>query len=111
MNDKDSKLVWSDELGDLRKKNKNKAVEAAVNESQVQLNLRRLTSGKGRTIIEITGLPNNKSWNKNLAKEIKKFLGVGGAYKDNFIEIHGEKIEEVMSHLKNKKIKFKKIGG
>ena len=90
---------------------KNKQEEAIVNEKDVCLFLRRLTSGKGRTIIEITNLPNNKSWCKNLAKEIKKSLGVGGAYKNNFIEIHGEKIDDVKQILVKKNLQFKQTGG
>ena len=54
----DSKLVWSDELGDLRKK-KDKDLQKTVDEQSVELHLRRLTSGKGRTIIEISNIPNN----------------------------------------------------
>lgn len=105
-----SKILYSSEHGDLRGK-KNKQEEAIVNEKDICLYLRRLTSGKGRTIIEITNLPNNKSWCKNLAKEIKKSLGVGGAYKNNFIEIHGEKIDDVKQILVKKNLQFKQTGG
>ncbi len=107
---KNEKLVWSDSHGDLRKSKKNE-IEEIVDESILQLKIRRLTSGKGRTIIEITGLPNNKSWCKKLAKEIKKNLGVGGAYKNNTIEFHGEKLDQVLSILTDKGIKYKKVGG
>ena len=82
-----------------------------VNEKEIVLNIRRLTSGKGRTIIEITGLPNNKQWCKKLAKELKKALGVGGTFKSMSIELHGEKIEKVMDILDKKTIKWKKTGG
>jgi len=110
----DSKLVWSDEKGDLRKKKIEKG-DASINEADIVLKLRRLTSGKGRTAIEISGLPQNKKWCQNLAKDLKKKLGVGGAYKNDknidYIEIHGEKIEKVMEVLDAKSIKWKKIGG
>jgi translation initiation factor 1 len=105
-----SKLVWSDTDGDLRK-SKKVDIEKNVDESSLQLKIRRLTSGKGRTIIEISDLPNNKSWCKKLAKEIKKNLGVGGAYKNNIIEFHGEKLTQIINILNNKGIKYKKIGG
>ena len=105
-----SKILYSSEHGDLRGK-KNKQEETIVNEKDICLYLRRLTSGKGRTIIEITNLPNNKSWCKNLAKELKKSLGVGGAYKNNFIEIHGEKIDDVKQILVKKNLQFKQTGG
>ncbi|MBT3583640.1 MAG: hypothetical protein HN509_01930 [Halobacteriovoraceae bacterium] len=110
MSDEENKLVWSDDGGDQRKK---KSTESQVNvcESSLELKIRRLTSGKGRTIIEITGLPNNKNWCKKLSKELKKQLGVGGAYKNDAIELHGEKLEEVGLFLGQKSLKFKKIGG
>ncbi|MBK24781.1 MAG: stress response translation initiation inhibitor YciH [Halobacteriovorax sp.] len=106
----DNKLVWSDEEGDLRKK-KSEAKEQSVDDSTVELLIKRLTTGKGRTVIEITGLPNNKSWCKKLAKDLKKSLGVGGAYKNDFIEVHGEKLEDVKSFLSKKSLSFKQIGG
>ena len=108
----EDQIVWSDKDGDLRKKNKNSSKDlASVVESKIELKLRRLTSGKGRTIIEITGLPQNKSWCKSLAKELKKSLGVGGAYKNEFIEVHGEKINEVIALLEKRNLNYKKIGG
>ena len=107
-----SKLVYSSELGDLRKNKSNSSKSSdVVNENDLVLHLRRLTSGKGRTIIEITNLPNNKSWCKNLAKSLKKSLGIGGAYKNDFIELHGEKIELVKEQLSKKNLAFKQIGG
>ena len=108
---KDKKLVWSDDLGDLRKSKNSTPSDDTIDESSICLEIRRLTSGKGRTVIEIKGLPNNKAWNKKLAKNLKKKLGVGGAYKDNYIEIHGEKIEPVKSYLESINIKFKQTGG
>jgi len=42
---------------------------------------------------------------------LKKKIGVGGSYKNDFIEIHGENYEQVAKFLESKKIVFKKIGG
>lgn len=106
---KDSKIVWSDSSGDLRKKKENKDEE--IDEKNIALHLRRLTSGKGRSIIEISALPANKSWCKKLCKELKKKLGVGGAFKNDYIEIHGEKLAEVTAYLDSREIKWKKTGG
>ena len=105
-------LVYSSELGDSRKdKSKISEDDCEVDESSLQLLLRRLTSGKGRIVIEIKGLPANKAWCKGLAKDLKKKIGVGGSYKNEFIEIHGEHYEQVAKFLESKKIVFKKIGG
>lgn len=107
----DNQLVWSDEHGDLRKKGKKNSADIVVKESELELQIRRLTSGKGRTVIEITALPSNKNWCKKLAKELKKSLGVGGAYKNDFIEIHGEQLDKVMAFFEKQGLKFKKVGG
>ena len=106
-----NKVVYSSEHGDLRKNKDDSKTNGQLDENSICLHLRRLTSGKGRTIIEITNLPEDKAWCKALSKDIKKRLGVGGAYKKNFIEIHGEKMDEVMKLLEAKRISFKKIGG
>ncbi len=105
-----SRIVWSSETGDNRKK-KPEEKEISVAETHVKLNLRRLTAGKGRTVIEISGLPKNKLWCENLAKELKKSMGVGGTYKNNIIEIHVDKLERVSNFLDSKKILWKKTGG
>ena len=106
------KLVYSSKLGDLRKeKPKISKDDYEVDESALKLLIRRLTSGKGRTVIEIKGLPANKNWCKGLAKDLKKKIGVGGSFKNDFIEIHGENFEQVAKFLNSKKISFKKIGG
>ena len=93
-----TKLLYSSEEGDLRKK-KSKNSEEAVLESELFLHLRRLTSGKGRTVLEISELPSNKKWCKDFAKAIKKKLGVGGSYKNDKIEIHGEKFDELRKNI------------
>jgi translation initiation factor 1 len=105
-----TKILYSSEDGDLRKKSSEKK-EAQVDLTSVVLHLRRLTSGKGRAVIEISNLPANSSWCKEFAKEIKKKLGVGGTYINGIIEIHGEKFDELKSVLDSKKISFKKTGG
>lgn len=106
----EDKLVWSDELGDLRK-SKTITDQDPVDEENITLKIRRLTSGKGRTILEISSLPNNKTWCKRLAKDIKKKLATGGSYKKDIIEVHGENLEKLISFLDSQKIKWKKIGG
>jgi translation initiation factor 1 len=107
----EGKIVWSDEHGDLRKKKNDGDAKTPVNEAELELKIRRLTSGKGRAVIEITGLPSNKKWCQKLAKDLKKSLGVGGAYKNDFIEVHGEKFAQVTEVLESKGLKYKKIGG
>lgn len=110
--DSETKLVWSDEHGDMRKKNSGaKETTASVDESSLCLELRRLTSGKGRSVIEVKGLPHDKKWCKKLASRLKKSLGAGGAYKSNFIEIHTSEVTHVSDVLDKLEIKWKKTGG
>lgn len=112
-----SRLVWSSDEGDLRKKSEGKkarirpAGNAPVDEAGLLLKVRRLTAGKGRTVIEITGLPANAAWCRELASGLKSALGVGGAFKENYIEIHGEKIDQVTAFLTSRSLKWKKTGG
>lgn len=110
MSDED-RIVWSDEHGDMRKKKSKDLSNIVIDEEEIELKIRRLTSGKGRTIIEISNLPNNKSWCQKLAKELKKNIGVGGAYKKTYIEVHGEKLEDVIKLLDSRNLKWKKTGG
>jgi len=55
-----NRIVWSDEDGDVRKKKESiTKQDLHVDESKLELRLRRLSSGKGRVVIEIKGLPKN----------------------------------------------------
>lgn len=108
---KDSELVWSSEFGDMRKNKSKVSGNIEVDESKLTLTIRRLTSGKGRTIMEITSLPNNKKWCQKLCKDLKKSLGVGGAFKNEMIEIHTKEYDKLVDILSKKGLKFKKIGG
>lgn len=107
---KENRIVWSDQEGDLRKKPQTSS-NVAVKEENLELKIRKLTAGKGRTVIEIKGLPKNDEWNKDFAKLLKQSLGVGGSYKMDYIEVHTDKIENVIKIIESKKIKWKKTGG
>lgn len=106
-----NKTVWSDEFGDMRKNKETSKEDTNIDVKNLCLEIRRLTSGKGRAVVEIKALPNNKKWNKDLSKALKKKLGVGGAFKQDYIEVHGEKIQEVKDFLDSQNIKWKQTGG
>jgi translation initiation factor 1 len=107
-----NRLVWSDNGGgDLRKSRSKHERDTPVNEEKIHLQVQRRTSGKGRTVIEIKGLPNNKKWCQNFAKEMKRSLAVGGTYKADYIEIHIEKLEPVLQFLQSKALRWKQVGG
>ena len=65
--------------------------------------------GKANTIIEgYTGADEDF---KILAKEIKTMLGVGGSFKKDRILIQGDYRDRIMTFLKEKGFKVKRVGG
>lgn len=65
--------------------------------------------GKVNTIIE--GYEGEVEDFKLLAKAIKQYLGVGGSFKDNQIIIQGDYRDKIMTYLKEKGFKAKRVGG
>jgi translation initiation factor 1 len=65
--------------------------------------------GKATTIIE--GYEGNEEDFKLLAKEIKTKLSVGGSFKDGAIIIQGDYRDKIMTILKEKGFKTKRVGG
>ena len=66
---------------------------------------------KGKPITIIEGYTGATSDFKQLAKEIKKLLGVGGSFKNEQIIIQGDYRNKIMDFLKNKGFKVKRVGG
>jgi translation initiation factor 1 len=65
--------------------------------------------GKALTILE--GFTINDIEVKNIAKELKKKLSVGGSLKDDNIIIQGDCREKIMEILHSKGFKTKRVGG
>ena len=66
-------------------------------------------NGKPITVIE--GYNGADSDFKILAKELKNQLGVGGAVKNDTILIQGDYRDKIMTLLKEKGFKVKRVGG
>ena len=66
-------------------------------------------NGKPNTII--TGYTGNDDDFKQLAKDIKKFLGVGGSTKNDEIIIQGDYRDKIMKYLKDLGMTVKRVGG
>ncbi|MBV7440872.1 translation initiation factor [Weeksellaceae bacterium TAE3-ERU29] len=66
-------------------------------------------NGKPHTIIK--GYTGNKDDFKQLAKDIKKMLGVGGSSKNEEIIIQGDYRKQIMDYLKELGMKVKRVGG
>jgi translation initiation factor 1 len=65
--------------------------------------------GKATTIIE--GYTGANSDFKQLAKEIKQLLSVGGSFKNGQIIIQGDYRDRIMNFLQEKGFKTKRVGG
>ena len=66
---------------------------------------------KGKPITILEGYTGARSDFKILAKEIKTILSVGGSFKDDKIIIQGDYRDRIMSILKEKGFKVKRVGG
>ena len=66
---------------------------------------------KGKPITIIEGYAGADSDFKQLAKEIKKMLSVGGSFKNEQIIIQGDYRDKIMAFLKDKGFKVKRVGG
>lgn len=66
---------------------------------------------KGKATTVIDGYTGATSDFKQLAKEIKQMLSVGGSFKDDTIIIQGDYRDKIMDFLKQKGFKVKRVGG
>ncbi len=66
---------------------------------------------KGKPITILEGYTGAQEDFKQLAKNIKKKLSVGGSFKDDKIIIQGDYRVEIMDILKAKGFKVKRVGG
>ena len=66
---------------------------------------------KGKPITIIEGYTGADDDFKKLAKELKRFLSVGGTFKDERIIIQGDYRDKIMKFLQNKGFKTKRVGG
>jgi translation initiation factor 1 len=66
---------------------------------------------KGKPITILEGYTGATEDFKTLAKQIKKTLSVGGSFKDDKIIIQGDYRDKIMTILKDKGFKVKRVGG
>ncbi|PKA84202.1 translation initiation factor 1 [Ulvibacter sp. MAR_2010_11] len=66
---------------------------------------------KGKPITIIEGYTGADSDFKQLAKEIKQLLSVGGSFKNEQIIIQGDFRDKIMKFLQEKGFKTKRVGG
>ena len=66
---------------------------------------------KGKPVTILEGYTGATEDFKALAKELKKTLGVGGSFKDDTIIIQGDYRDDIMTILKDKGFRVKRVGG
>jgi translation initiation factor 1 len=118
MQKKASRLVYSTDLGKrcpqcLRAINEcvcGKDRPAAAGDGIVRL--RRETKGRGgKAVTIVDGLPLSDAEMKVLAKALKQKCGVGGAIKDQTIEIQGDQRDVLQTELEKRGYSVKRAGG
>jgi translation initiation factor 1 len=86
---RDSKVVWSTTDGDLRKARDPRLRELRANPGPVKV--RRETTGRrGKAVTTISNVPLDDDGLRELAGQLKKRCGVGGAAKNGVIELQGD---------------------
>jgi translation initiation factor 1 len=108
INKKDSKLVYSTEVG--------RITEDSTPEHLYQgdgiVRIRRETSGrKGKGVTTISGIDLNDTELKALAKQLKQKCSTGGTVKDGIIEIQGDHRDKLKSELEKRGHQVKLAGG
>ncbi len=106
--------VYSTEHGDLRKVSVSPAqptARSAPPKGQT-IYLHRESKGRGgKTVTLIKGLRLTPDDLKDLARELKQACGVGGALRQEVIEIQGDQRERLALILKSKGFQVKIAGG
>lgn len=89
-----------------------KQLRNAVPEGDGIARVRRETKGrKGKTVTTITGVPLPEDDLRDLAKDLKRRCGTGGAYKEGVIEIQGDHVDTLVAELEKRDFKVKRSGG
>ena len=108
MQDNNSHLIYSTDLGRITQKEKTKTITPSDGFARV----RRETKGrKGKGVITITGLGLDAKGLKELAKKLKKTCGTGGSVVGEVIEIQGDKRDVIKQILEKNGFKVKFVGG
>jgi translation initiation factor 1 len=107
---KDSRLVYSTDLGRIKNNDSDKGTQLPPSDGIVRL--KRITKGrKGKGVSTIEGLDMSANELKALCSELKKQCGCGGSVKGFTIEIQGDVREKLKDILEKKGMKVKLAGG
>lgn len=71
--------------------------------AQIVAKLRMEKTGRGgKTVTVVDGLPNNAAFVKELAGELKRACGTGGAVREGAVELQGDLRDRVREYLAKK---------
>lgn len=77
-----------------------------------RINVRREIAARGgKTVTALWGFQSSEKQLDELAKGLKKSLGVGGTAKDGRVEVQGDKVQAVLAWLEKAGYKPVKAGG
>lgn len=81
---------------------KNRTVDATI-PGRIVAKLRMEKKGRGgKTVTVVYDLPDNEGFLKELAQELKRACGTGGAVADNTVELQGDLRDRVREYLTKK---------
>lgn len=104
------RLVYSSEQGRVHSNDYSKKQNPAPTDGFVRL--RRETKGRGgKTVVTISGVPLDENGLRQLAADLKRACGTGGAIKNGIIEIQGDHRERLVAELEKRAYKVKLAGG
>jgi translation initiation factor 1 len=72
---------------------------------------REVKGRRGKTVTTVTGVPVAAAALKELAAELKRSCGSGGALKDGVIEIQGDHCDALVADLEARGFRVKRSGG
>jgi len=104
-----SKLVYSTETGRVQKPIKS---EESQPTGDGIIRIRREVKGRGgKTVTTISGVPGSQETRKEIAAQLKRQCGTGGAVKDRIIIIQGDHRETLLKYFIEKGYQAKLAGG
>jgi len=72
---------------------------------------REVKGRRGKTVTTITGVALPEAELRDLAKELKRQCGSGGALKDGVIEVQGDHCDALVATLTERGFRVKRAGG
>ena len=105
------RLVYSSDRGRIEPKNPRKTPrDAPAGDGTVRVR-REVKGRRGKTVTTVSGVPLAGTELKDLAAELKRTCGSGGALKDGVIEIQGDHRETLVAALEGRGFRVKLAGG